>query len=136
MSGMIETLLLRAALASFTDRLLGAAFFEGDSGSGATLSGGLKTCDGSTDSLALDCLAVLDLGVAATVLRLGDARVFFGAGVNSSSSLSSLRLIVLFSISELSSSSTTTFLLEATRRDGLSGDAADIATGISLITRC
>lgn len=130
-SGMIETLLLRAALASFTDRRLGAAFLEGDSDSGATLSGGLKTCEGSTDSLALDCLAVLVLGVAATVLRLGDARVFFGAGVNSSSSLSSLRLIVLFSISELSSSSTTTFLLEATRRDGRSGDAADIATGIS-----
>lgn len=87
MSGAIDTpdiLLLRAALASFTDRLLGAAFFVGDNGSPATLSGGLKICDGSTDSLALDLLAVLALGVAvvlAAVLRRGDARVLFGAGV-------------------------------------------------------
>lgn len=134
-SGMIETLLLRAALASFTDRRLGAAFLEGDIGSGATLSGGLKTCEGSTDSLALLRLAVLVLGVAATVRRRGDARVFLGAGVNSSSSsLSSLTM--LFSTSESSSSSTTTFLLEAVRREGRSGDAADIATVLSSITRC
>jgi hypothetical protein len=73
---------------------------------------------------------VLALGVAAVlaaVLRRGDARLFFGAGVNSSSSLSScLRLIVLLSISELSSSSSTAFLLEVARRDGRSGDAFDI----------
>jgi len=131
---MIDTLLFRAALASFTDRRLGAAFLEGDKGSSATLSGGLKTCEGSTDSLALDRLAVLVLGVAATVLRRGDARVFLGAGVNSSSSLSSLTM--LFSTSESSSSSTTTFLLEAVRREGRSGDAADIATVSSSITRC
>jgi hypothetical protein len=131
---MIETLLFRAALASFTDRRFGAAFFEGDKGSGATLSGGLKTCVGSTDSLARGRLAVLVLGVAATVRRRGDARVFFGAGVNSSSSLSSFTM--LFSTSESSSSSTTTFLLEAVRREGLSGDAADIATVNSSITSC
>ena len=86
---MIETLLFRAALASFTDRRLGGAFLEGDRGSSATLWGGLNTCEGSTDSLARGRLAVLVLGVAATVRRRGDARVFFGAGVNSSSSLSS-----------------------------------------------
>lgn len=133
-SGMIETLLFRAALASFTDLRLGAAFLEGDNGSSATLSGGLKTCEGSTDSLARDRLTVLVLGVAATVRRRGDARVFFGAGVNSSSSLSSLTM--LFSTSESSSSSTTTLLLEAVRREGRSGDAADIAIVFSLITRC
>ena len=75
--------------------------------------------------LALGVVAVL-----AAVLRRGDARVSFGAGVNSSSSsLSScLRLIVLLSMSELSSSSSTTFLLAAARRDGRSGDAFDIVT--------
>lgn len=125
-SGMIDTLLFRAALASFTDRRFGGAFLEGERGSSATLSGGLKTCEGSTDSLARGRLAVLVLGVAATVRRRGDARVFFGAGVNSSSSLSSLTM--LLSTSESSSSSTTTFLLEAVRREGRSGDAADIAT--------
>jgi hypothetical protein len=139
-SGAIETLLLRAALASFTDRRFGAAFFVGDSGSPASLCGGLKICEGSTDSLALVRLAVLVLGVAAVlaaVLRRGDARVFFGAGVNSSSSsLSScLRLIVLLSMSELSSSSSTTFLLEAARREGRSGDALDIAIVSFSITR-
>jgi hypothetical protein len=36
-SGAIDTLLLRAALASFTDRRFGAAFFVGDSGSPASL---------------------------------------------------------------------------------------------------
>lgn len=107
---------------------------EGDRGSSATLWGGLKTCEGSTDSLARGRLAVLVLGVAATVRRRGDARVFFGAGVNSSSSLSSLTM--LFSTSESSSSSTTTFVLEAVRREGRSGDAADIATVSSSITRC
>jgi hypothetical protein len=134
-SGRIETLLFRAALASFTDRRFGAAFLEGDdNGSGATLSGGLKTCEGSTDSLARGRLAVLALGVAATVLRRGDARVILGgAGVNSSSSLSSLTM--LFSTS-LSSSSTTTFLRDAVRREGRSGDAADIATVILSITSC
>jgi hypothetical protein len=127
-SGAVETLLLRAALASFTDRRFGAAFFVGDSGSPASLCGGLKICEGSTDSLALVRLAVLGVAaVLAAVLRRGDARVFFGAGVNSSSSLSSCRLIVLLSISELSSSSSTTFLLEAARREGRSGDALDIA---------
>jgi hypothetical protein len=131
---MIETLLFRAALASFTDRRLGAAFLEGDKGSGATLSGGLKTWVGSTDSLTRGRLTVLALGVAATVRRRGDARAFFGAGVNSSSSLSSLTM--LFSTSESSSSSTTTFLLEAVRREGRSGDAADIATVNSSITSC
>jgi hypothetical protein len=134
-SGRIETLLFRAALASFTDRRFGAAFLEGDNnGSGATLSGGLKTCEGSTDSLARGRLAVLALGVAATVLRRGDARVFLGgAGVNSSSSLSSLTM--LFSTS-LSSSSTTTFLRDAVRREVRSGDAADIVTVILSITSC
>lgn len=139
-SGAIETLLLRAALASFTDRRFGAAFFVGDNGSPASLCGGLKICEGSTDSLARVRLTVLVLGVAAVlaaVLRRGDARVLFGAGVNSSSSLSScFRLIVLLSTSELSSSSTTTFLLEAARRDGRSGDAVDIATVSLLIARC
>jgi hypothetical protein len=139
-SGAIETLLLRAALASFTDRRFGAAFFVGDSGSPVSLCGGLKICEGSTDSLALVRLAVLVLGVAAVlaaVLRRGDARVFFGAGVDSSSSLSScLRLIVLVSMSELSSSSSsTTFLLEAARREGRSGDALDIAIVSFSITR-
>lgn len=138
-SGAIETLLLRAALASFTDRRFGAAFFVGDSGSPASLCGGLKICEGSTDSLALVRLAVLVLGVAAVlaaVLRRGDARVFFGAGVNSSSSLSScLRLIVLLSMSELSSSSSTTFLLEAARREGRSGDAFDMSIVSFSITR-
>lgn len=138
-SGAIDTLLLRAALASFTDRRFGAAFFVGDSGSPASLCGGLKICEGSTDSLAPIRLAVLALGVAAVlaaVLRRGDARVFFGAGVNSSSSLSScLRLNVLLSMSELSSSSSTTFLLEAARRDGRSGDTLDIAIVSFSITR-
>jgi hypothetical protein len=36
-SGAIDTLLLRAALASFTDRRFGAAFFVGDNGSPASL---------------------------------------------------------------------------------------------------
>jgi hypothetical protein len=125
-SGMIETLLLRAALASLTVRRLGAAFLEGEKGSGATLSGGLKTCVGSTDSLTRTRLVLLVLGVAATVFLRGDARVPFGAGVNSSPSLSSL--IMLFSTSDSSSSSTTTFLLEVARREGRSGDAADIVT--------
>lgn len=86
-SGAIETpeiLLLRAARASFTDRRFGGAFFDGDNGSSATLSGGLKICEGSTDSLTLVLLAVLVLGVAAAlavVLRRGDARSLFGAGV-------------------------------------------------------
>lgn len=130
-----ETRLLRAALASFTDRRFGGAFLLGDTGSAATLSGGLKTCEGSTDSLSLVVRRlVLVLEVAATlavVLRRGEARLLFGAGVYSSSSSSSScsRLMPLFSMSEEpSSSSKTTFLLEAARRERRSGDAADIAT--------
>ena len=126
-----DTLLFLAARASLTVLRFGAAFFVGEIGSSTTLSGGLKICDGSTDSDARVLLALLRLGVPVSVLvvlRRGEARVLLaGAGVNSSSSSSScLLLATVFSMSELSSLSTTTFLRVAARRDGLSGEAADI----------
>ena len=135
-----ETLLLRAALASFTVRRFGAAFFVGDIGSSATLSGGLKICDGSicdgsiTESPVLARLPAAarlrGVGAALAVFRRGDARVLLaGAGVNSSSfSSSCVRLATLFSMSELLSSSTTIFRRVAARREGRSGDAVDMAT--------
>lgn len=131
---MRETLLFRAARASLALRRLGGDFLVGDSGSSITLSGGLKICEGSTDSLTLVRLAaaVLLLGVVAspTVFLRGERVAFAGAGVKSSSSSPSscLRLIAVFSISEPSSSSTMTFRRPAARRDGRSGDNADIAT--------
>ena len=90
-----ETLLFRAIRASFTLRRFGASRLVGDEGSPATLSGGLKICDGSTDSLTRVRLvgAALLRGVVASVaivFLLGDDRVFLaGAGVKSSSSSSS-----------------------------------------------
>lgn len=140
-SGAIDTreiLLFRAVRASLTLRRLGGDFFVGEVGSSATLSGGLKIwegsiCEASTDSPVLARLltAVRLRGVVASpaVFRLGDRTVLVGAGVKSSSSSSSCRrLTTEFSISELSSSSTITFRLAAARREGRSGDAADIAT--------
>ena len=130
---MRGALLFRAARASLALRRFGGDLFVGEIGSSTTLSGGLKICVGSTDSLCRVLLAAVVrlLGVVAsppTVLRRGDV-VFDAAGVNSSSSSSpSLRLLMVFSTSDPSSSSTTTFLRPAARRDGLSGDAADIAT--------
>lgn len=129
---MRETRLLRAVLAAAALRRLGGDFFVGDNGSSTTLSGGLKICEGSADSIARVCrrAAVLLFGVVAspTVLRLGDRTFFAGAGVNSSSSSSSLVWsIMLFSTSELPSSCTTGRRRAAARRVGRSGDAVDIS---------
>lgn len=128
-----ETLLLRAARASLTLLRFGAVFFPGDNGSSATLSGGLKTSEGSSaedsrDSLALACLPAVVLrleGDPPVVLRLGEA---LGAGVNSSSSSSSscCWFTMLFSTSEPSSSSTTTFRRAAALRDGRAVDSTGI----------
>jgi hypothetical protein len=128
------TLLFRAARAAVALLRFGGDFFVGDSGSSATLSGGLKIWLGSTDSLARVVLraTVRRFGVVASppaVFRLGDRVVRAGAGVKSSSSSSSCcRLTTLFSMSELLSSSTTTFLRVAARREGLSGDAMAITS--------
>ena len=139
-SGAIDmrgALLFRATRASFALRRFGGDLFVGEIGSSTMLSGGLKICEGSTDSLCRVLLATVVrlFGVIAsppTVLRRGDL-VFAAAGVNSSSSSSScLRLITVFSTSDPSSSSTTTFLRPAARRDGRSGEAADIATNYLL----
>lgn len=127
---MFETLLFRTFLATAALRRFGDDFFVGESGSSSTLSGGLKICEGSTDSVARVCLraAVRLRGVVASpaVFRLGDRIVFAGAGVKSSSS-SGAWLVIVFSMSELSSS-TMTLRRAATRRDGRSGDAFDMVT--------
>jgi hypothetical protein len=131
-----ETLLCRAARASFTLRLLGAAL-AGDVGSSATLSGGLAICDASISvsvGSAAAAFVRLDgnfLPAAAVVLRFGDA---FGAGANSSSSSSSAStvclLVVVVSLSEPSSSSTMTFRRVAARRDDRMGNSEDISGGL------
>lgn len=126
-----ETRLFRAARASFTLRLLGGDFLVGESGSSATLSGGLKIFGGSIDSVARVRLLGVVAGGAAVVLRLGDALVdFMGAGVNSSSVSSCVRLTIVFSTSEPSSSSTTNLRRAAAAlREGLSGSTVDITAG-------
>lgn len=119
-----EILLLRAALADFTDlRFGGEAALGGDVGS-ATLSGGLKICDGSADSLTLTRrVRVAAFGVASLfVAFLRFARgVRDGAGVNSSSSSSvcGRRLTTVLSSSSLSS---ITLRRGAARLDGRTGD--------------
>ncbi len=135
-----DDLLFRAVLAAAALLRLGGDLFVGDIGSSTTLSGGLKICEGSTDSLACVCLrvAVRRFGVVAgsAVRRRGDRIDFAGAGVKSSSSSPSCcRVAMLFSMSELPSSSATTFRRVAARREGRSGDAADMATVILAQTR-
>lgn len=138
---MFETLLFLAVLAAAALRRLGGDFLVGDNGSSTTLSGGLKICEGSTDSLALFCrrAAVRLLGVVASpaVFLLGDRVLFAGAGVKSSSSSSSpVWLTTLFSMSELPSSWMTGRRRAAARREGRSGDAADIVIDSDRIARC
>jgi hypothetical protein len=105
-------------------------------GSSTTLSGGEKTCDGSMDISLASTFRVwrreatvlrrgADSNVSVVFLR-GDAFVFFGAGVNSSSS-SPFRvrlLIIEFSTSEPESSSMTVFRRLAARREGRTGDVS------------
>lgn len=146
-SGAIETrpaLLFRDARTVAILRLLGGDFLVGDSGSSATLSGGLKICDGSITDGSTDSPVFVRLlpaarlrgvvAVAPVVFRLGDERVLrAGAGVDSASSSSSCwRLAMLFSMSELLSSSTITLRRAAARRDGRSGEAY-MATGMPML---
>ena len=129
---MREALLLRAVRAAAALRRFGGDFFVGESGSSTTLSGGLKICEGSTDSpVRVRRPAAARLrGVVASpaVFRRGDLVVLAAAGVNSSSSSSScLRLTTVFSTSDPLSSSTTTFRRLAALLEGRSGEAVDIA---------
>lgn len=133
-SGAIETLLLLLARTLF---LFGAAdFLGGDAGSGATLlSAGLKTSEGSIDSVArVRRVLVAVPGVFGTSVvflrvccRLFD---FGGAGVNSSSLAAWDCFVLSTSSSEESMTACRRF---AARRDGLVGDVADIFTQWALM---
>lgn len=111
--GASEARLLRTALAALTVRRFGGDFFDGDTGSSITLSGGLKICDGSTDSPVLVWRVRVDVrgvAVASVILRRdGDFVTRVGAGVSSSSSssLSCSEDMMLFSLSSSSESKRT-----------------------------
>ena len=124
MSGATETRLFLAGRTLFL--FVGERDFDGDTGSGAMLSG-LKSCNGSTESPVLVLrvrLAVRGVGRSSVVLRRGAFRALFcGAGVNSSS-LSSFWGAWFSSSSD--ESTTGAFRREAAARVDLRGDAADI----------
>ena len=120
--GTTEERLLLAGAVLF--RFRGDAFFVGEAGSlGAMLSSGSKICEGSIPSPVFVLLPfVVFLGessIFAVVCRRVDLRglAFFGAGVNSSSLSSLMRL------NSSSDSSSTTTGLRVARRDGLTGDS-------------
>jgi hypothetical protein len=122
-AGTADDLLLLAGAVLF--RFLGdAAFLVGEAGSlGIMLSSGSKMADGSMPSPVFVLLARDDFlgdgSILAVVCRRVDLRGLarFGAGVNSSSWSSLIRL------SSSSDSSSTTTGLRVARRDGRLGDS-------------
>ncbi len=108
-------------------RFRGEGLLDGEVGSlGARLSSGSNIWVGSIPSPVLALRALADrFGVALTlavVCLLVDLRgLRFGAGVNSSSLSSLIRL-------SSSSDSSTTMVLRVARRDGRAGDSADMST--------
>ena len=133
-SGVMETRLFRLARTFLILlRFGGDTFLEGDGASEDVLfSVGLKiwegsTVEGSTDSLALVLRLLAVRGVAGTsvVFLRGALLVRVGAGVNSSPLSSSICPVSFPSSS--SSESMIALRRAVARRDGLTGDSADIA---------
>lgn len=132
-----ETRLLRTVRAVLTLlRFGGDAVLEGEVGFPGRLSGGLNICDGST--LARGCrerVAVRGVVVRSAVLRLLEAAVLrAGAGVYSSSALSSCSAVGVDVTSVISSSESTNILRRpAVRLDARAGDWADMSVGRFLV---